>query len=172
MDVGPLVEPHAQAAKRLEPGERALDQPAPHRPRTASGTPRPSQIRWRLLPRLARSVGLGPVGSPPYTARMEQLSTTARDQSFRSSRASQSRTAKWIRSQTPACCQSRTRRQHVIPDPHPSSCGRICQGIPLRRTNHNAGEAGTIRNAGAPTPWPSWRNRQERFDKIPQRIWK
>ena len=33
--------------------------------RTASGTPRPSQIRWRLLPRLARSVGFGPVWSPP-----------------------------------------------------------------------------------------------------------
>jgi hypothetical protein len=65
---------------------------------------------------------------------MEQLSTTARDQSMRSSRPSQSRSAKWIRSQTPARCQSRRRRQHVIPDPHPSSCGSICQGMPLRRT--------------------------------------
>jgi hypothetical protein len=34
----------------------------------------------------------------------------------------------------PARCQSRKRRQHVIPDPHSSSCGSICQGIPLRRT--------------------------------------
>jgi hypothetical protein len=48
--------------------------------------------------------------------------------------ASQSSSAKCIRSQTPARCQSRRRRQHVIPDPHPSSCGSICQGIPLRRT--------------------------------------
>jgi hypothetical protein len=102
--------------------------------RIASGIPRPSQIRWRLLPRFARSVGFGPVWSPPYTARMEQLSTTARDQSIWSSRASQSKSAKWIRSHTPVCCQSRRRRQHVIPDPHPSSCGSICQGIPLRRT--------------------------------------
>jgi hypothetical protein len=31
--------------------------------------------------------------------------------------------------------QSRRRRQHVIPDPQPSSCGSICQGMPLRRTN-------------------------------------
>jgi len=30
----------------------------------ARGTPRPSQIRWRLLPSLARSVGFGPVCSP------------------------------------------------------------------------------------------------------------
>jgi hypothetical protein len=27
----------------------------------ANGTPRPSQIKWRLLPRLARSVGFAPV---------------------------------------------------------------------------------------------------------------
>jgi len=40
-----------------------------------------------------------------------------------------------MRSHTPARCQSRRRRQHVIPDPHPSSCGSICQGMPLRRTN-------------------------------------
>jgi len=48
--------------------------------------------------------------------------------------ASQSSSAKCIRSQTPARFQSRRRRQHVIPDPHPSSCGSICQGMPLRRT--------------------------------------
>src|SRR5262245_1777275 len=40
-----------------------------------------------------------------------------------------------MRSHTPARCQSRRRRQHVIPDPHPISCGSICQGMPLRRTN-------------------------------------
>ena len=50
--------------------------------RTASGTPCPSQIRCRLLPRLARSVGLGPVCVPPCIARTEQLSTTALDQSI------------------------------------------------------------------------------------------
>ena len=40
-----------------------------------------------------------------------------------------------MRSHTPPRCQSRTRRQHVIPDPQPSSCGSIWQGMPLRRTN-------------------------------------
>ena len=176
VDVGPLVIPHARAAKLIEPGKRPLDDPAPPtqstpvrsathreprddmpRPRSAAnrrrvltaipehtvrplprsppsamqrgnpiheregflrvvpvrasqanGTPRPSQIRWRLLPRLPRSVGFGPVWSPPQTARMEQLSTTARDQSIWSERASQSKSAKWIKSHTPACCQSRS----------------------------------------------------------------
>ena len=50
--------------------------------RTASGMPCPSQIRCRLLPRLARSVGFGPVFVAPHTARTEQLSTMARDQSM------------------------------------------------------------------------------------------
>jgi len=102
--------------------------------RTASGTPYPSQIRCRLLPRLARSVGLGPVWLPPHTARTEQLSTMARDQSMSLSRASQLRSAKCIRSKIPSCCQSRKRRQHVMPDPQPNSCVNICHGIPLRNT--------------------------------------
>jgi len=41
---------------------------------------------------------------------------------------------KCIRSQTASCCQSRRRRQQVIPDPQPSSFGNICHGIPLRST--------------------------------------
>ena len=35
----------------------------------------------------------------------------------------------------PASCQSRKRRQQVMPDPHPSSWGSISQGTPLRNTN-------------------------------------
>jgi hypothetical protein len=36
----------------------------------------------------------------------------------------------------------------------------------------NACEARAIRDARPPTLWQSWGNWQERFDKIPQRIWK
>jgi hypothetical protein len=102
--------------------------------RTARGTPCPSQIRCRLLPRLVRSVGFGTVCVPPHTALTEQLSTMARDQSMSPSRASQLRSAKCIRSQIPSCCQSRSRRQQVIPDPQASSFGNIYHGIPLRNT--------------------------------------
>ena len=35
----------------------------------------------------------------------------------------------------PCSCQSRKRRQQVIPEPQPSSCGSISQGIPLRNRN-------------------------------------
>jgi hypothetical protein len=50
----------------------------------------------------------------------------------------------------PVACQSRRRRQHVIPDLQPSSRGNICQGMPLRRTKQNTSETRAIRDA-----WPS-----------------
>ena len=101
--------PHSPAAAAVVLGFRAVEELHPLRPapsresfrfapvrRTASGTPWPSQIRWRLVPRLALSVGFGPVSAPPHVARTEQLSTTARDQSIWSWRASQSNSAKCI----------------------------------------------------------------------------
>ncbi len=36
----------------------------------------------------------------------------------------------WSRSQTPAACQSRRRRQQVTPEPQPISWGSISQGMP------------------------------------------
>jgi hypothetical protein len=84
---------------------------------------------------------LGPVSRirprlrPPKTARIELPSTTARDQSISPQRASQSNKEKWISCQMPASCQSRNRRQQVMLEPQPISCGNISQGIPLRRTN-------------------------------------
>jgi len=75
-----------------------------------------------------------PSEQPPKTARTEQLSKTARDQSIWPSRESQSSSTKWIKSQIPSCCQSRNRRQQVMPEPQPSRFGSIRQGIPLRST--------------------------------------
>ena len=69
------------------------------------------------------------------TALIELPSTPAQDQSIVSERASQSKAAKWISCQIPASCQSRSRRQQVMPEPQPSFCGSIFQGIPLRNTN-------------------------------------
>ena len=72
---------------------------------------------------------------PPKTARTEQLSTTAWDQSIWPLRESQFSNTKCVRSQIPACCQSRKRRQQVIPEPQPNCFGSIRQGMPLRSTN-------------------------------------
>ena len=65
---------------------------------------------------------------------------------------------------------------HATPARHPRPAPEFLRehlpGNTAAKDEDNAGEARAIRNARAPTPWPSWRNRQERFDKIPQRIWK
>ena len=70
---------------------------------------------------------------PPRNARSEALSTTARARS-RSPRcrSSASRTA-CKRFQTPARCQRTSRRQQVVPEPHPISRGSMFQGMPLRK---------------------------------------
>ena len=71
---------------------------------------------------------------PPKTARTDAESTTARDKSILSI------LRKWLSSawcmlfHTPAFCQSRRRRQQVMPEPQPISCGRYSQPIPVFRT--------------------------------------
>src|SRR5215218_3017038 len=61
-------------------------------------------------------------------------SKAARSQSIRSASPSRSKSTRCNSSHTPASCQSRRRRQHVEPDPHPISWGNISQGMPLFRT--------------------------------------
>ena len=53
----------------------------------------------------------------------------ATNQSGRRARANPRAQSGSAPSHTPASCQLCRRRQHVIPDPHPSSAGSICQGM-------------------------------------------
>jgi hypothetical protein len=83
---------------------------------------------------------------PPKTARTLLESTTARDQSNRSALWRRCSSSWWSFVQTPAFCQSRSRRQQVMPLPQPNSCGRSCQAMPLLSTNKipvNAARSGT-----------------------------
>jgi hypothetical protein len=64
-------------------------------------------------------------------------------------------------SHTLACCHSSRRRQHVYPDPYPSSCGRCIHGIPVCSTNkipHSASRSGSRRR-------PGYRERRSIFGK-------
>ncbi len=70
----------------------------------------------------------------PLLARTLMLSRLARDQSMAPASPSQFSSVACRRSQTPASCQSRSRRQHVMPLPQPSSWGSISHGMPLLRT--------------------------------------
>jgi hypothetical protein len=66
----------------------------------------------------------------PFLAGMLALSMLARVQSSWSACPRRSKSTWCNRSQTPASCQSRRRRQQVMPLPQPSSWGSISQGIP------------------------------------------
>ena len=70
----------------------------------------------------------------PFLAGILALSRLARLQSSCSAAPSRSSKVWCSRSQTPAACQSRKRRQQVTPLPQPSSWGNISQGMPLLST--------------------------------------
>ncbi|MBB5503537.1 hypothetical protein HDG37_007779 [Paraburkholderia sp. MM5384-R2] len=73
--------------------------------------------------------------SPAPTARTEVESMTTREKSIRSAARNFTSRISWSRSQTPACCQSRKRRQQLMPDPQPISAGKSLQRMPLLSTN-------------------------------------
>jgi hypothetical protein len=103
----------------------------PHRERDSVSVDHKMALRARF----AAVRGIRSSRFAPLLAATLAESSEARDQSSFSASASRwSRT--WCkRSHTPACCQSRSRRQQVIPLPQPSSCGSISQLMPLLSTN-------------------------------------
>jgi hypothetical protein len=101
----------------------------------------------------AGAAAIGRVGAgflAPLLAGTEALSTQARLQSMAPARPKRSSRTRCSLSQTPAACQSRSRRQHVIPDPQPISCGSISQGMPLFSTNRMPVNAARCGNGGRP----------------------
>jgi hypothetical protein len=87
--------------------------------------------------------------APPGEATVE-ASIAARLQSIRSAWPSRSRKTRWRRSQTPAFCQSRSRRQQVIPDPQPISGGSISHGVPVMSTKRMPVRAARSEIGGRP----------------------
>src|SRR4051794_29791474 len=85
---------------------------------------------WYLVPRLPRSVGLGPVSSPPRLARTEQLSTTT-SQGATSGPARTIRIrATWTRRSKAVALQASRRRRRVEPQARPAAA-RSSQLAPL-----------------------------------------
>ena len=83
--------------------------------------------------------------APPFAGTLE-ASSAARDQSIASAKPSSSSNARCSRCQTPARCQSRKRRQQVMPLPQPISLGRCSHPMPVRSTKRmpaNAARSGT-----------------------------
>lgn len=103
-----------------------------HRGREWIAVPVDDHMMLRAEFSAVRRVGAG--RRAPLFAGACAESTAARDQSIAPARWSRSSSRWCMRLQTPACCQSRKRFQQVMPL-QPSSCGRSCQGMPVRRTN-------------------------------------
>src|SRR5215216_3858148 len=70
----------------------------------------------------------------PLLAGMEAESKQARSHSIWSASPRRFKSTRCRRSQSPASCHSRNRRQHVTPEPQPISWGNISQGMPLFST--------------------------------------
>ncbi|APY90469.1 hypothetical protein A7J05_36540 [Streptomyces alfalfae] len=97
----------------------------------------------------ARSCAVDRAGTafgPLRAARMREESITARDQSSCFTDRSFFSSARCSFSHTPASFQAARRRQQVMPEPKPSSCGRYSHWIPVCSTNriaYNACRSGT-----------------------------
>lgn len=95
-------------------------------------------IRYQMMFRafFASIRGIWACFCPPKTARTEPESTTARQKSIWSARRNLLNSSRCILSHTPAFCHSCNRRQQVMPQPQPISCGRSSQPIPVFNTNN------------------------------------
>ena len=89
---------------------------------------------------------------PPFGAATAEPSRATRSHCTRSSRWSASSNARQTRGHTPACCHATSRRQHVTPDPQPSSRGNSPHGSPCRNTNRIPVKAARSSTGGRP-PW-------------------
>src|SRR4051794_22167946 len=101
---------------------------------------------WYLVPALPRSVGFGPVSSPPRFARTEQLSTTTSQEAAALGPARTIRTrATWTRRSRAVALQPSRRRRGVEPQARPAAARRAGGG-------GGGGPAGAP--GGAPPPPP------------------
>lgn len=70
---------------------------------------------------------------PPCTARTDELSAITREKSRRLAPRSLLSRTRCNLSHTPACCHSHARRQQLMPEPQPISCGSSSHANPDRR---------------------------------------
>jgi hypothetical protein len=136
---GPSARPAAALADRRNGVDHALEALA------VVDIRRAERERERDAARVGEDVALGPWPAPvrgagpglfaPLFAGTLALSRAARLQSMALARPRRSSRTWCRRCQMPACCQSRRRRQQLIPEPQPISAGSISQGMPLLSTN-------------------------------------
>jgi hypothetical protein len=103
-----------------------------------------------LRARFAAIRRVGAAFRSPFFAGTDELSSAARLQSILPAWPKRSRNTPCTRSHTPISCQSRKRRQQVMPEPQPNSRGNICQGMPERSTNKMPVKTARLASRGRP----------------------
>ncbi len=115
----------------------------------AERCPRPVDHNMALRARFAAIRRVRAGGRAPFLAAMAEESSAARLQSSWSASARRSSKVRCRRIHTPAACQSRSRRQHVMPE-QPISDGSISHGMPERRTKRMPARAARSSTRGRP----------------------
>src|SRR3954453_1913991 len=107
---------------------------------------------WYLVPALPRSVGFGPVSSPPRFARTEQLSTTTSQEAAAPGpeRTIPTRAA-WTRRSRAVALHSSRRRRRVEPQARPAAA-RSSRHCPPPRGRAVGGAAGAPARRPQPPP--------------------
>ena len=151
---GPPTRPPGALPDRRHGVDQGLEEPA------VVGVGRAEASRERDAARVHDKVALGPrlaaIGRvrasafAPLLAGTEALSRLARPQSIAFARPKRSSRTWCSRAQMPAPCQSRSRRQQLMPHPQPISCGNISQGIPDFRTKRMPVSAARSGTGGRP----------------------
>ena len=125
---------------------RPIRRRQPHRERDAVALDHKVALAARFA--AIRRIGAGFLA--PLFAGTLALSALARLQSIWSAAPKRSKKAWCRRSQTPAFCHARSRRQQVTPLPQPISWGNISQGMPLLSTKRMPVKAARSGTRGRP----------------------
>ena len=134
--------------------------------RDAGGVGDQVMFAARPTPIDGASSGLG----SPFNARIWEPSTAAREKSRAFALRSSARRTSWSRGHAPASVHSARRRQQVLPEPKPSSCGRCSQAIPVQ-DEQDALEHQPVRMPLASRmPDPTLHLGQQRLDQRPQLV--
>src|SRR4051794_38570105 len=108
-------------------------------------------ITWYLVPALPRSVGFGPVSSPPRFARTEQLSTTTSQEAAAPGPARTIRTrATWTLRRRAVAAQPSRRRRRVEPQARPAAARSSRHCTPSRTKNRSVSTTSTVGSGGRP----------------------
>ncbi len=143
--------PAAQNRERIDQRQQFGDVIA-----VGGGQPRDNRNPLRVgenvmfRPLLAAIGGVRSSFFPPRSARTELLSTMVRARSSWPRRRNSVSKTSCSRRQTPARCHCTSRRQQVLPDPHPISFGSICHGTPARNTKRMPVRAARSATRGRP----------------------